>query len=36
MVVGTELEDLDFNHNVNRSQVIHRFIVSQIPSESLS
>ena len=27
MVAGTELAALDFNHNVNRSQVIHRFIV---------
>ena len=35
MVAGTALEALDFNHNVNRSQVIHRFIVSQILSESL-
>ena len=35
MVAGTELAALDFNHDVNRSQVIHRFIVSQILSESL-
>ena len=35
MVAGTEMAALDFNHNVNRSQVIHGFIVSQILNESL-
>ena len=35
VVAETEQTVLDFNHNVNRSQVIHRFIVSQILSESL-